>query len=97
MVSSGCGISGGKVTQCVLSRGVRVNSWATVDESILLPDVQIGRHAKVRRAIIDRGVVIPEGAEVGFDRDTDEARGFTVTESGITVVPQMASFENLPE
>ncbi|MFT5092351.1 MAG: glucose-1-phosphate adenylyltransferase, partial [Porticoccaceae bacterium] len=96
MVSSGCVVSGGKVNHCILSRGVRVNSWATVDDSILLPDVNIGRSATVRRAIIDRGVVIPEGAEVGVDRAADEARGFTVTESGITVVPQMASFEHLP-
>lgn len=96
MVSSGCVVSGGTVNHCILSRGVRVNSWATVDDSILLPDVKIGRHAKVQRAIIDRGVVIPEGAEVGIDRVADEARGFTVTESGITVVPQMASFEHLP-
>jgi glucose-1-phosphate adenylyltransferase len=95
LVSSGCIVSGGQVNRCILSRGVRVNSWATVNDSILLPDVKIGRNAKVQRAIIDRGVVIPEGAEVGFDRAADEARGFTVTESGITVVPQMASFEHL--
>jgi glucose-1-phosphate adenylyltransferase len=95
LVSSGCIVSGGQVNRCILSRGVRVNSWATVNDSILLPDVKIGRNAKVQRAIIDRGVVIPEGAEVGFDRVADEARGFTVTESGITVVPQMASFEHL--
>jgi len=96
MVSSGCVVSGGRVNRCVLSRGVRVNSWATVEESIILPDVKIGRYAKVRRAIIDRGVVIPEGAEIGIDRNADEARGFTVTESGIVVVPQMASFDHLP-
>jgi glucose-1-phosphate adenylyltransferase len=95
MVSSGCVVSGGQVNRCILSRGVRVNSWATVNESILLPDVKIGRNAKVHRAIVDRGVVIPEGAEVGFDQAADEARGFTVTETGITVVPQMASFEHL--
>lgn len=95
LVSSGCVVSGGQVNRCILSRGVRVNSWAIVNESILLPDVKIGRNAKVQRAIIDRGVVIPAGAEVGFDQTTDEARGFSVTESGITVVPQMASFEHL--
>ena len=95
LVSSGCVVSGGQVNRCILSRGVRVNSWAFVNESILLPDVKVGRNAKVQRAIVDRGVVIPEGAEVGYDQATDEARGFSVTESGITVVPQMASFEHL--
>ncbi|MDA0921946.1 MAG: hypothetical protein O2945_23010 [Planctomycetota bacterium] len=93
MVSGGCVVSGGTVNRCILSRGTRVNSWATVEDSIILPDVRIGRYSKVRRAIIDRGVVIPERTEIGFDRDADEARGFTVTESGITVVPQMALFE----
>lgn len=96
LVSSGCVVSGGKVNHSILSRGVRVNSWATVDDSILLPDVRIGRHSKVRRAIIDRGVEIPEGTEIGFDRAADEARGFSVTDSGIVVVPQMASFDHLP-
>jgi glucose-1-phosphate adenylyltransferase len=94
--SSGCVVSGGSVNHSILSRGVRVNSWATVDESILMPDVNIGRNAEVRRAIIDRGVVIPEGTQIGVDQAADKARGFTVTESGIVVVPQMASFEHLP-
>lgn len=96
MVSSGCVISGGKVNRCILSRGVRVNSWATVDDSILLPNVKIGRNARVRRAIIDGGVDVPEGTEIGIDQVADKARGFTVTETGITVVPQMASFEHMP-
>jgi glucose-1-phosphate adenylyltransferase len=96
MVSGGCVVSGGTVNRCILSRGTRVNSWATVEDSIILPDVRIGRYSKVRRAIIDRGVVIPERTEIGVDREADEARGFTVTESGITVVPQMALFEQLP-
>ena len=93
LVSNGCVISGGQVNRCILSRGVRVNSWATVDDSILLPDVNIGRNSTIRRAIIDRGVSIPMGTQIGVDRGADEARGFTVTDSGITVVPQMASFE----
>lgn len=96
MVSSGCVVSGGRVNRSILSRGVRVNSWATVDESILFPDVNIGRSSTIRRAIIDRGISIPGGTQIGVDRDADEARGFTVTDSGIVVVPQMASFDDLP-
>jgi glucose-1-phosphate adenylyltransferase len=96
MVSNGCVVSGGRVNRSILSRGVRVNSWATVDESILFPDVNIGRSSTIRRAIIDRGISIPEGTQIGVDRDADEARGFTVTDSGIVVVSQMASFDDLP-
>jgi glucose-1-phosphate adenylyltransferase len=57
-----------------------------VQDSILLDDVDIGRHARVRRAIIDKGVRIPAGTEIGFDADHDRARGFTVSEGGITVI-----------
>ncbi len=96
LVSNGSVISGGQVNRCILSRGVRVNSWATVDDSILLPDVNIGRNSTIRRAIVDRGVSIPPGTQIGVDRAADEARGFTVTETGIVVVPQMATFENFP-
>jgi len=97
MVSNGCVVSGGSVNRCILSRGVRINSWASVEGSILFPDVKIGRNATIRRAIIDRGVSIPEGTQIGIDRAADEARGFTVTDSGIVVVPQMAAFDHLPE
>jgi glucose-1-phosphate adenylyltransferase len=73
--------------RCVLSPGVRVNSYCEVEYSILLPHVRVGRHCRIRRTIIDRGVDLPEGTVVGYDRDQDLARGFTVTESGIVVVP----------
>jgi len=91
MVSSGCIISGGTVTGSVLSNDVRVNSWATVEDSILFDGVSVGRHAKIRRAIIDKGVRIPEGLEVGFDPHEDRLRGFTVTDTGITVIAKGAS------
>ena len=87
IVSAGCVISGGRVTRCVLSPGVRVNSYCEVEYSILLPHVKVGRHCRIRRAIIDRGVSLPEGTVVGYDREQDRARGFTMTESGIVVVP----------
>jgi glucose-1-phosphate adenylyltransferase len=65
---------------------VRVNSWSSVEDSILFEGVQIGRHAKIRKAIIDKGVVIPEGMRVGFNRDEDLSHGFVVTDSGVTVI-----------
>jgi glucose-1-phosphate adenylyltransferase len=86
LVSAGSIISGGQVRRSVLSPNVRVNSWATVDDSILLDGVVIGRHARVRRAIIDKGVNVPEKMEIGYDLEHDRGRGFVVTESGIVVI-----------
>jgi glucose-1-phosphate adenylyltransferase len=86
LVSEGTVISGGRVDRTVCSPRVRVHSFAHVEESILLDGVDVGRHARVRRAIIDKGVHIPPGAEIGFDREAD-ARRFTVSE-GIVVVPK---------
>jgi glucose-1-phosphate adenylyltransferase len=87
IVSNGCIVSGGRVLHSVLSPGVRVNSYCEVEYSILMPNVQIGRGSRVRRAIIDRDVAIPESSSIGFDLEADRARGYTVTESGIVVVP----------
>ncbi len=86
MVSAGCILSGGTVRHSVLSPGVRVNSWAEVDDSILFEGVDVGRGARIRRSIVDKRIRIPEGMQIGYDRNTDLARGFTVTETGITVV-----------
>ena len=86
LVSPGVIVSGGLVRQSVLSPGVRVNSWATVERSVLLHNTRIGRHAVVRDAIIDKNVTVPEWAQVGVDKDRDRARGFVVSASGITVV-----------
>jgi glucose-1-phosphate adenylyltransferase len=79
-------VSGGLVRQCVVSPGVRVNSWATVERAVLLHNTKIGRNALVRDAIIDKNVTVPEGAQVGVDKDHDRARGFVVSAGGITVV-----------
>lgn len=86
IVSAGCIISGGRVMRCVLSPGVRVNSYCEIEYSILMPNVSIGRNSRIRRAIIDTGVSIPESTVIGYDPSEDAARGYHVTESGIVVV-----------
>ena len=89
-VSEGCIISGGQISKCVLSPNVRVNSFSYVRESILMEDVNIGRHAEIKKAIIDKFVDIPPYCKIGYNKEEDIARGFYVTETGITVVPKGA-------
>lgn len=86
IVSAGSIVSGGRVTHSVLSPGVRINSYCEVESSILMPDCEIGRYSRLRRAIIATGVVIPENTVIGFDPEQDLAAGHQVTEGGIVVV-----------
>jgi glucose-1-phosphate adenylyltransferase len=86
VVSNGVVVSGGLVVRSVLSPGVRVNSWSSVERSVLMHNTKIGRHAVVRDAILDKNVVVPEGATVGVDKEHDRARGFVVSAGGVTVV-----------
>ncbi len=95
IVSSGCILSGGTVRNSVLSPDVRVNSYCEVDASIVFSHVNIGRHCKVRKAIIDRDVHIPEGTIIGYDTEADRQRYF-VTETGITVVTRDYSLFESP-
>jgi glucose-1-phosphate adenylyltransferase len=88
IVSNGCIISGGDVDRSVLSPDVVVEKWAKVEEAVLYNGVRVGRSAVVRRAILDKNVVVADGAEVGVDRERDIERGFYVSDNGITVVPK---------
>lgn len=87
LISNGCIISGGKVNSSILSPDVRINSFSEVTDSILMEGVDIGRYAKVKRAIIDKYVKVPQKMEIGFDLEKDKKR-FTVTDSGIVVIPK---------
>jgi glucose-1-phosphate adenylyltransferase len=87
LISEGCILSGGRVNRCILSPRVRINSYAEVDESILFEGVNVGRHAKIARAIIDKNVDIPPGVRIGYDLEEDKKR-FFVSPNGIVVVPK---------
>ncbi|MDV3220092.1 glucose-1-phosphate adenylyltransferase [Intrasporangium sp.] len=85
-VSPGVVVSGAHIYASVLSPLVHVHSYASVQGSVVLDNVEVQRHAQIRRAIIDKGVVIPEGCQIGLDHEHDAARGLHVTETGIVVV-----------
>jgi glucose-1-phosphate adenylyltransferase len=87
IVSQGSIISGGVVQSSVLSHNVMVNSWAEVCESVIMADVEIGRHCKIMKAIIDKANRIPPHTEIGYDPEEDRKR-FTVTPRGIVVIPK---------
>ncbi|MEY3174552.1 MAG: Glucose-phosphate adenylyltransferase [Planctomycetota bacterium] len=94
LVCPGSIISGGRVERSILSPRVRVNSYASVTGSILFDGVVVGRHAVLERTIVDKDVVIPEGVQIGVDVAADAARGLTVTEGGVVVVPRGFQFRS---
>jgi glucose-1-phosphate adenylyltransferase len=96
VVSGGAIVSGGRVQRCVLGYDVRVNSYCQVDDSIVFNHVNIGRHSRVRNAIIDRHVVLPEHTEIGYDLEADRAR-YHVSEKGVVTVVREESMLEEPE
>ena len=86
IVSNGVIVSGAQVHESVLSPGVHLHSWAKVDRSVLMDGVDVGRRAVIRNAILDKNVRVAQGVEIGVDKDDDRARGFSVSDEGVTVV-----------
>ncbi len=91
LVCNGVIVSGGLVENSVLSPGVRVNSFAQIHESILMHNVEIGRKARIRKTIIDKGVHIPPNTEIGYDLEKDRQR-FPVSPGGVVIVPKGTTF-----
>ncbi len=85
-VSGGCIISGSHLNKTLLFSNIRVHSYSTIEETVILPQVTIHRHCKIRRTIIDRGCEIPEGSVIGYDTEQDKANGFRITDKGIVLV-----------
>jgi len=92
MVSEGCIISGGHVDRSILGLRVRVNSFSSVSESVLFDDVEVGRNARLRRTIVDKGVLIPPGTTLGYDLEEDRKR-FVVSAEGVVVIPKGARLD----
>ncbi|MFB2532576.1 glucose-1-phosphate adenylyltransferase [Paracoccus sp. p4-l81] len=87
LVSGNCIVSGAEVRQSLLFTGVRAHSYSSLDGAVVLPYVQVGRHAELRRCVIDRGVQIPEGLVVGQD-PAEDAKWFRVSEGGVVLITQ---------
>jgi glucose-1-phosphate adenylyltransferase len=85
LVSGGCIISGSSVRHSLLYSNVKVHSYSTIEDSVLLPNVDVGRNVKIRRAVVDKDCIIPEGLVVGYDR-AEDAKRFHVTANGITLI-----------
>ncbi len=85
-VSGGCIISGSRVCNSVLFSRVHVKDYSEIDQSVVLPEVEVGERCRIRKAIIDRGCVIPDGTEIGFDSEQDRKNGFRVSSNGVVLV-----------
>jgi len=86
LVSGGCLITGSSIRRTVLFSNVRVHSYSEIEDSVILPDVEVRRNCKLKKCVIDKGVVLPENTEVGVDHDKDRERGFYVSEGGVVLV-----------
>ena len=96
IVCQGAIISGGRAQHSILGPKVRINSYARVSDSILFEGVQVGRNARIRRAIIDKHVCIPAGVEIGFDQEDDRRRGFAISDGGVVVIGKSDLIEPSP-
>jgi glucose-1-phosphate adenylyltransferase len=85
LVSGGCIVSGATINQSVLFSDVHVHSFSEIQDSVVMPNVEIGRHVKLKRVVVDKGASIPDGMEIGYDLELDRKR-FYVSEKGITLV-----------
>ena len=93
MVSGGCIVSGAYLRRSLLFSNVKVHSYSRIEDAVVLPDVEIGRHCRIRRAVLDRACVVPEGTVIGEDREKDMER-YYVTEGGVVLVtPEMLGQE----
>jgi glucose-1-phosphate adenylyltransferase len=95
IVSDGCIISGGIIDHSILSPGVIVEKDSIVENSVIFDDVYIEPGARIRRAIVDKGCRIRTGASIGCDHESDKARGYTVSDSGLVVVPKGADISRI--
>jgi glucose-1-phosphate adenylyltransferase len=86
MVSGGCIISGAEVKRSVLFSNVRIECYSQVERSVILPEVTVGQNVKIRNAIIDRGVTVPDGMIIGHNAEQDKANGLRVTDKGVVLV-----------
>jgi len=85
-------ISGGQARRCVLSPQVRINSFAVVEDSILMDGVDIGRHCKIRKAIIDKRTKVPPDTVIRYDHNEDRIR-FAISKNGVVIVPKEMPFD----
>ena len=92
MVAGGVIVSGATLRKSLVSRRVDVRSHSLIENSVIFGDCSVGRHCTIRNTIIDKNVNVPEGTQVGVNLDDDKARGFTVTDSGIVVIPKGYQF-----
>jgi len=92
IMAGGVIVSGGTVRDSILSRNFRSHSYSLVESCVIFDNVEVGRHSHLRRVIVDKDVTIPPGTKIGLDHDQDRARGFSVTDSGVVVVPKSYTF-----
>ncbi len=95
LVCGGTIISGGRVERSIIGPKVRINSFAHVTDSILFEGVDVGRHCRIRSTIVDKGVRIPPGLEIGYDLELDRKRGFTVSDNGIVTIPKTDAIHSI--